>query len=194
MSNASFTTAARPSPHALRRWLYCLQSLSGEVDAALSGAATGRLQSALTVTLYAGQFVGDSADRQRASPTLVRAHDDLLDAAEAVLAGRTPNRRAAGEARDRVYGADVLRDLEGVTAPLTEIQRRVMDALDGRAMTGDALAAELRVDRSRLIRDHLRPLQAVGRVANDRKVGGYYRPDAPPAPRPKQSRRKKSRE
>ncbi|WP_145238582.1 helix-turn-helix domain-containing protein [Urbifossiella limnaea] len=63
---------------------------------------------------------------------------------------------------------------------LTEKQREILRALDAKALTLDELATRLDCDKSRLHRDHLTPLKKLGRVANDRKVGGYYRPDAPP--------------
>lgn len=63
---------------------------------------------------------------------------------------------------------------------LPEKQREVLTALNGRALSLKALTELLGCDASRLHRDHLKPLMALGHVARDRKVGGYYRPDAPP--------------
>ena len=47
-------------------------------------------------------------------------------------------------------------------------------------MTADALAQKLGVDRRSLFRDAIKELKARGRIGNHRRVGGYYRPDAPP--------------
>lgn len=64
----------------------------------------------------------------------------------------------------------------------TPLQRRVLDALKGRSLTKDALAAELGVDPSQLHRDALRQLMDTGveLVCNKLRGVGYYRPDAPP--------------
>jgi predicted transcriptional regulator len=60
------------------------------------------------------------------------------------------------------------------------LQDDVLEALDGKALTLDALATKLGVDRSALHRRGLKELLARGLVENHRRVGGYYRPDAPP--------------
>jgi hypothetical protein len=62
----------------------------------------------------------------------------------------------------------------------TELQEAILQALDGKALTLDALVAKLAVDRSNLNRSGVKELKARGRIANNRRVGGYYRPDAPP--------------
>jgi hypothetical protein len=62
----------------------------------------------------------------------------------------------------------------------TQFQERILRALDKKALTADLLQTRLNVDRKQLYRDGLRQLKAVGRVRNNRRVGGYYRPDAPP--------------
>jgi len=74
----------------------------------------------------------------------------------------------------------VARPVDAPPGTLTEKQREILKALDAKAMTLDELATQLDCDKSRLHRDHLKPLKKLGRVINDRKVGGYYRPDAPP--------------
>lgn len=61
-----------------------------------------------------------------------------------------------------------------------ELQERVLELLDRKAMTADALAHKLGVHRRALFRDALKELRAPGRIGNHRRVGGYYRPDAPP--------------
>lgn len=66
--------------------------------------------------------------------------------------------------------------------PLPEKQLAILRALDGRALTLKALAEAVGgSDPSRLHRDHIKPLMALGRIKPDRKIGGYYRPDVPPA-------------
>jgi predicted transcriptional regulator len=62
----------------------------------------------------------------------------------------------------------------------TELQDGILQALDGKALTLDALVAKLGVDRSTLNRFGVKELKARGLIANNRRVGGYYRPDAPP--------------
>jgi hypothetical protein len=62
----------------------------------------------------------------------------------------------------------------------TRFQQRILDALEARAMTADDLVAELDTDRKRLYRDGLDELKAKGKVVNNRRAGGYYRPDSPP--------------
>jgi hypothetical protein len=62
----------------------------------------------------------------------------------------------------------------------TELQERVLGALNGKALTLDALAVSLEEDRSRLHRDAIKELMERGKVKNHRRVGGYYRPDALP--------------
>jgi hypothetical protein len=59
-------------------------------------------------------------------------------------------------------------------------QRRVLDALNGKVMTADKLQSHLHCDRRNLYRDGLDPLKKAGLLLNDRRVGGYYRPDTPP--------------
>ena len=64
---------------------------------------------------------------------------------------------------------------------LTERQREIMAFLRGASTSLKELAACVDRDESRVHRDHLKPLLKKGLVENDRAVGGYYRPDAPPA-------------
>jgi hypothetical protein len=61
----------------------------------------------------------------------------------------------------------------------TLLQRRILAALEYRALRADDLQAELNVDRSWLYRGGLHELMREGLVKNHRRVG-YYRPDAPP--------------
>lgn len=60
-------------------------------------------------------------------------------------------------------------------------QRAILEALKGRALRTDALAAKVGGDRRRLFRDPggLRELEREGRVAHHDSLG-FYRPDAPP--------------
>lgn len=64
---------------------------------------------------------------------------------------------------------------------LSLFQERILDVLAGRALTADALGAEVG-DRSRLFkRGGVKELMEAGLVKNDRRLGGYYRPDDPPS-------------
>ncbi len=64
--------------------------------------------------------------------------------------------------------------------PLHEKQIKILKLLDGRAMTGADLARAMKCTLAQLHRCHIRPLKAMNRVINDRKIRGYYRPDSPP--------------
>jgi hypothetical protein len=108
---------------------------------------------------------------------------------EALLAGCTENPRAdytrsAGidfEMRRAAALRGIPAPASSPTPPLGEVERRIMEALDGKALTLDALAAQLDRDPSRLHRDHLKPLLDGDHIKNDRRIGGYYRPDALPS-------------
>ena len=69
---------------------------------------------------------------------------------------------------------------EASTEVLSERQREVLSILSGVALTLKELAKRLDCDPSRLHREHLKALMRFGRVENNRKIGGYYRPDTPP--------------
>jgi hypothetical protein len=63
----------------------------------------------------------------------------------------------------------------------TDLQRRILTALAGRAMTADDLKDVLGCDRGTLFKPGgINELRDRGEVVNDRKVGGYFRPDCPP--------------
>jgi hypothetical protein len=62
----------------------------------------------------------------------------------------------------------------------SELQEAILAALNGKALTLDALTLKLHVDRSTLHRDGIKELRAQGLIDNHRRVGGYFRPDAPP--------------
>lgn len=59
-------------------------------------------------------------------------------------------------------------------------QQRILEALDGRALTKEKLATEICGGDSRRITRGIKELMDDGVVANNRKLPGYYRPDAPP--------------
>lgn len=63
---------------------------------------------------------------------------------------------------------------------LPETQRKILKALEGRALSLKELVKAIDANESALHRDHLKPLMASNRIKNDREVGGYYRPDKPP--------------
>lgn len=64
---------------------------------------------------------------------------------------------------------------------LNEFQKKVLELLDGKALTGKELATALGPDEdpTGLDKKGLKELKNVGRVRNQRGVG-YYRPDRPP--------------
>jgi hypothetical protein len=62
----------------------------------------------------------------------------------------------------------------------SDLQERILEALDQKALTLDALVSKLHVDRRTLHRNGIKELMQLGMIGNDRRVGGYYRPDAPP--------------
>lgn len=62
----------------------------------------------------------------------------------------------------------------------TNLRIRIYDKLDGRALTADSLASELKYDRSSLLQRGIKPLIEEGLIKNLRGLG-YYRPDAPPS-------------
>jgi hypothetical protein len=63
----------------------------------------------------------------------------------------------------------------------TAIQRKIMKALEGHALTGDELANKIGCDKTLLYRKGgIKELRKDGSVENDRRVGGYYLPRHPP--------------
>jgi len=61
-------------------------------------------------------------------------------------------------------------------------EKRIWAELDGRALKKESLAAKLDIDPRQLYRPgYLGDLKANCLVRSDRKLGGYYRPDSPPA-------------
>jgi hypothetical protein len=62
----------------------------------------------------------------------------------------------------------------------SELQERILEVLDQKALTLDTLVLKLQVDRSTLHRNGIKELMQRGLICNHRRVGGYYRPDAPP--------------
>ena len=68
----------------------------------------------------------------------------------------------------------------GPIEPDTPRQKAILAALDGRGMTKEKLAAELKIDPGQLYRPGgINELIESGRVKKKRQIG-YYRPDAPP--------------
>lgn len=68
---------------------------------------------------------------------------------------------------------------------LPKLQRAILKVLKFNAMTADELQEVLSknhdcCNRGRMYRDGINPLTAKQRILNDKKVGGYYRPDFPP--------------
>lgn len=63
---------------------------------------------------------------------------------------------------------------------LKKKQREILNLLKGQALTGPAIAKALDCTIEKLTTDHLTPLKKKLLIKNDRSIGGYYRPDAPP--------------
>jgi hypothetical protein len=66
----------------------------------------------------------------------------------------------------------------------TAFQRRILEALGGKALTATKLQMAIGCDRKTLYKRGLKGpkgLMAHGKVVNIRSAGGYFRPDAPPA-------------
>jgi hypothetical protein len=84
--------------------------------------------------------------------------------------------------------AELDRQLAGLTRPNpalppfypTPFQERLLRAVRGKALTAKRLEDILRVDRKQLYCGGINPLKAVGRIENNRRLGGYYDPTAPP--------------
>jgi predicted transcriptional regulator len=70
--------------------------------------------------------------------------------------------------------------LSSASTGWTELQERILKALEEKALTLDALAEQLQVERSQLYRDGIKELKEHGRIKNHRRIGGYYRRDRPP--------------
>lgn len=65
---------------------------------------------------------------------------------------------------------------------MTDGQKRLWDALDGRALAGKELAAESELDTSpETVRQWVSELRKAGYKIGTRPGRGYFRPDAPPA-------------
>ena len=82
----------------------------------------------------------------------------------------------------RVATVKATRDAKGSpkARPLTPLQQAILKALDGRALKKEKLAAECKVEGTRLYRrGGIKELMRLERVANKHGVG-YYRTDAPP--------------
>ena len=80
---------------------------------------------------------------------------------------------------DQLYSAAAR--LAPTELALSDMERRILRCLEGRAMTADDLCIELDCDRRTLYRPGgIKGLVSKGFVLKDRKVGGYYRPDFPP--------------
>ena len=76
------------------------------------------------------------------------------------------------------------RPRRGKAEPLYEIQIRILQMLDGKAMIGKQLAndSSINMNEQQLCRDHLRPHKNAGWIDN-KPVIGYFRPDRPPRQR-----------
>lgn len=112
-------------------------------------------------------------ERQVIMDLIIRAQNSVRDEerAQGFTAGKAAGLAETIEASNRASDREI---------PVTELQAKIWDILEGKALTADALEGKLEIDRKQLYRDGINPLKGSGRIKNDRKLGGYYRPDAPP--------------
>lgn len=80
--------------------------------------------------------------------------------------------------RLRVILADGPTEPEGAFVP-TERQESILAALDGCSSNLYPLAKQLAHSKDTILKE-MKDLRARGKVVHDAKLGGYYRPDAPP--------------
>lgn len=102
-----------------------------------------------------------------------------------------PNREAARRFLDEVMSWCQIQSVGKLTAmqvasilkrEMHDPEKRIWSELDGRALKKESLAAKLDIDPRQLYRPgYLGDLKANCLVRSDRKLGGYYRPDSPPA-------------
>ena len=57
-------------------------------------------------------------------------------------------------------------------------QQRILNALNGKALTAANLVSKLNTDNKRLFKDGIHELRREGKIDNNRRIGGYYRPNA----------------
>jgi hypothetical protein len=71
---------------------------------------------------------------------------------------------------------------EEPSSDLTELQLKILAALEGKALRTDALAHRCGCDSGRLFRKKgaLPDLRRLGMVDHSHHLGGFFRPDAPP--------------
>ncbi len=73
----------------------------------------------------------------------------------------------------------------------TRLQLEILNVLNGNALTKEKLAFKLACDPGTLYKPGgIKELLKRGLVKNDRKVGGYYRPDCPPNSYPEEFQKK----
>lgn len=108
-----------------------------------------------------------------------------LEDAESAL-GRRAGRLAEAFAAAKVEaGKEALARADAASAPaawpLSDDQKQILRALEGRSRSDLDLAGDLDIGIRTLYRE-IADLQGLGLVARDRSLGGYYRPDRPPLP------------
>ena len=140
----------------LRRKLYCISRIVERGAAGRLRAADGRL------VILSGTGEGDKARWITCARSFL---DEGRTAGPSVAPAEVSGNNPPEEASPFIP---------------SELQRRILESLNGKAMTLDALAGKLDCERSSLHRDGLKELKERGKIRNSRRVGGYYRPDAPP--------------
>jgi hypothetical protein len=130
--------------------------------------------------------------------SLPAIYDWFVDWVTPVHGGRQDpdSRHAAGLDQMRTASRDSSTDRNAVgttpaVAPIpirrstpwvpTPFQHRILNALKGMALTADGLQTRLGADRKDLYERGINPLKEADKILNSRRVGGYYRPDFPPA-------------
>jgi hypothetical protein len=140
----------------LRRKLYCISQI-------VELGAAGRLQAA------GGRLVVLSCSGEGDKARWITCARSFLDDGRTAGSSVTLTDASGGNLLEKV-------------SPFipSKLQRRILESLNGKAMTQDTLARKLDYERSSLHRHGLKELKQRGKIRNSRRVRGYYRPDAPP--------------
>jgi biotin operon repressor len=166
----------------LRRKLYCIECILGLFFAGkLKIAADPSAQSPVFPSKRDIPWMACARAVLAGSRTFVppEAREQTEVVPDVVLPDPVPPTGEASEAGDTSAASAPSRQTDAPFIP-TELQRRILQKLDGKVLTLDALAQKLETDRSRVHRDGIKELKDRGFVKNNRRLGGYYRPDSPP--------------
>lgn len=146
----------------------------------LSGDVRGGLRDDSAVQRW-GPFVREKEEwgnGRPLTPNMVqRWSASIVHLIQEFHAGRKLRREASRAAALRNAASKAYEDLPDA---LTQTQRDILRALDGKVLKAEALAEQLDIDKSSMIQNHINPLKQCNRIRSDRAVGCYYRPDRPP--------------